>query len=80
MMDSVGRSWCSIDGSVGTSEPRLGEGGTWARRRPSHEKSVAHVGRGGVSVAGDAGVGESSGGGGVYQRRLWPGQPGTGDG
>jgi hypothetical protein len=79
MMDNIDRSWCSVDGSASTSEPRLGEGGAWAGRRPSQEKSVAHAGGGGVSAAGDAGVGESSGGGGVYRRRLWPGRPGTGD-
>jgi hypothetical protein len=30
MMDSVDQSWCSVDGSAGTLELRLGEGGVWA--------------------------------------------------
>jgi hypothetical protein len=29
-MDSVDQSWCSVDGSAGTLELRLGEGGVWA--------------------------------------------------
>jgi hypothetical protein len=32
MMDSVGRSWCSVGGSAITSEPRLGDGAPWAGR------------------------------------------------
>jgi hypothetical protein len=59
MMDSVDRSSFSVDGSAGTLEPRLGEGGAWAGRRPLQEKSTAHVSGGGVSSVGDAGVGES---------------------
>jgi hypothetical protein len=91
MMDNVDRSWCSVSGSASTLEPRLGEGGAWVGRRPSLEKSAAHVGGGGVSAAGGAGGGElrwrwelpaaSTGGGcgqGGYGRRLrWGRTPAT---
>jgi hypothetical protein len=47
MMDSVGRSWCSVGGSASTSEPRLGEGGAWAGRLGGGAGTGGSCGRGG---------------------------------
>jgi hypothetical protein len=80
MMDSVGRSWCSVGGSTSSSEPRLGEGGRAGRVPPA---AVAEAGTGGGCGWGDTGgsgdgrqdgrrLGEGEWG--EYRRRLWPGR------
>jgi hypothetical protein len=73
MMDNVGRSWCNVGGSVSTSEPRLGEGGSWARRLwPGQrgEGGRGGYGRGGAGTGGGCGRRDGAAAAGWWARRA----------